>query len=493
MISKWQRTVTVALMTSMWFVGAGCSQDESGSGEPKDDALDGGSTAAGDDAASDEPANAHAGDLVFDPSRVATIDLEISDGDLTILRADAEKAFSTQDFTYVSARLTFDGVVYEQAGLRVKGNSSLAMAQGDAFPFKLDMNRYVSEQRLDGLTKINLHNNVNQPAAMNEYLSYGAFREFGVAASRTGWADITLNGQSLGLYTLVEQVNDKMLDRWYDDGSADLYKPEPPAGSLGYLGDAIGDFTDVGYEADNDTDHATFLRMVKTIDEADVSTWDAVIDVESVLAYFAGNVALGNWDTYVSMSHNYYLFEATPGRMVMLPWDMNLSQGATTAVCPSELRNGGIGGAGGARGGGAFDPANIPEAPEGFMPPEGGFMPPEGGFARPGDGGVPTMGGPGGLGLGSGGAPLHDGLMADATYLARYLEVLRSFLSGPGSAATLNARIDAVVDVLGARISSDAVGDLRDTIASRVSALESALTTTTTTACPLASAGAAPP
>lgn len=109
----------------------------------------------------------------------------------------------------------------------------------------------------------------------------------------------------------------------------------------------------------------------------------------------------------------------------------------------------------------------------------------------PDDGGsAPAMGGPGGFGLGGGGAPLHDGLMADATSFARYLEVLRSFLSGPGSAAALNARIDAVVDVLGARISSDGVSDLRDTIAARVSALESALTTTT--ACPAASAGAAP-
>ena len=34
-------------------------------------------------------------------------------------------------------------------------------------------------------------------------------------------------------------------------------------------------------------------------------------------------------------------------------------------------------------------------------------------------------------------------LMADTAYYARYIEVLRSFLSGPGSAAVLNARIDA--------------------------------------------------
>jgi hypothetical protein len=177
--------------------------------------------------------------------------------------------------------------------------------------------------------------------------------------------------------------------------------------------------------------------------------------------------------------------------MVMLPWDMNLSQGAATSICPSELRNTiGGGGPGGGFGDMAFDPANPPTAPEGFMPPGGEFM-------IPGDGGVPMMGGLGGLpgggagGFpGSGGTPLHDGLMADATHFARYIEVLRSFLSGPGSVATLNARIDAAVDVLGDRISSDGVSELRATIASRVSALDAALASTTS--CPLSSEGAAP-
>jgi spore coat protein CotH len=478
------------MLASTWLVGSACSEDESLPDGSTDESLDGGGAGAGGDAASDDPAAADAGTRVFDTSRVATIALEVSDDALAILRADADRALNTEDFTYVPARMTYDGEAYEEVGLRVKGNSSRAMAQGDALPFKVDMNRYVSGQRLDGLTKINLHNNVNQPAAMNEYLSYRAFREFGAAASRTGWADLTLNGQSLGLYTLVEQVNDKMLERWYDDGDAELYKPESPAGSLSYLGDTIEDYTNVGYEADDETDHATFLRMVKAISEADTSTWDDVVDIESVLAYFAGNVALGNWDTYVAMGHNYYLFEATPGKMVMLPWDMNLSQGAATSICPTELRSTiGVVGAGGGFGGMEFDPGNLPTAPEGFMPPEGGFVIPDDGGVPMGElgGGFPGAGA-GGF-PGGGGAPLHDGLMADATYFARYIEVLRSFLSGPGSVATLNAQIDEAVDVLGDRISSDGVSQLRDTIASRVNALEAALESTTS--CPLAGESAA--
>ena len=37
----------------------------------------------------------------------------------------------------------------------------------------------------------------------------------------------------------------------------------------------------------------------------------------------AGNVALGSGDYYPNTGHNYYIYELSPGRFTMLPWDMN--------------------------------------------------------------------------------------------------------------------------------------------------------------------------
>ena len=70
------------------------------------------------------------------------------------------------------------------------------------------------------------------------------------------------------------------------------------------------------------------------LDTGSVSEIEEVFDVESVLTYVAGNVALGSWDIYPNTGHNYYLYEATPGRFMMLPWDMNGSLEAEGAeVC----------------------------------------------------------------------------------------------------------------------------------------------------------------
>jgi len=291
---------------------------------------------------------------------------------------------------------------------------------------------------------------------MNEYLSYGALREYGVAAPRTGWAEIVVNGASLGVYTVVEQVGPKLLSRYYEDGKADLYKPEPPGGYLNYSGDTFEDYAGVEYEADNDTDHAAFLRMVRVVNEAPVAEWDTAIDVESVLAYLAGNVALGNWDTYVAMGHNYYLFEATPGRMAMLPWDMNLSQAPATTICPADIRN--IPG-GGSMPGGSAPPS--PGAPGG--PPSG---PPDGG------GGALVAGGPRS-------APLHDRLVADEESLKRYFAHVERFLSGPASEQRLHARIDDARIALGEHITDESAAALRETVTLRATALSDALVNTT--------------
>ncbi len=468
--------------------GVGDELLDAASGDERDvdSAFPSGNSSSGDGTAdasvveTSDASDAQAGAHLFDETRVATLVIEVSASDLEQLRSDADLPMGTEEFTYVPARITYDDVALDEVGIRVKGNSSRMSAIGNAVPFKLDTNRYVKGQKLDGLAKVNLHNDANQPSLMNEYLSYGALRDFGIAASRTGWVDVTLNGEFLGTYVVVEQVDDELLSRYYEDGDADLYKPEPPTGYLTYDGSDFESYSCANYEAKNETDHRTFLELITTINERAPSEWDQVIDVDSVLDYFAANVGLGNWDTYVAMGHNYYLFEATPGRMVMLPWDMNLSQAATTAVCPRDLMGEGIlpGGDLAGTGEGAPFPGG-----GGMLPPgldaaalDGGlFLPPDGsGFALP-DGGLP----PGGA-FGAGGqAPLHDKLLADPVYLARYLQRLRAFVEGAGSYESLTHRLDVGAAALGERITEQSVTDLRRAVATRVTALAEAIDSTT--------------
>lgn len=68
--------------------------------------------------------------------------------------------------------------------------------------------------------------------------------------------------------------------------------------------------------------------------------------------------------------------------------------------------------------------------------------------------------------------------MQDPTTFARYREVLKSFLDGPGSAEALLADLDIAALAVGDRIEASALDTLRATIASRVDAIEGAIPTT---------------
>ena len=54
---------------------------------------------------------------------------------------------------------------------------------------------------------------------------------------------------------------------------------------------------------------------------------ERVFDVQSFIRWLAVNTALVNWDSYGNLPHNYYLYQnpADNGRLVWIPWDLNLS------------------------------------------------------------------------------------------------------------------------------------------------------------------------
>src|SRR5713226_7975593 len=77
------------------------------------------------------------------------------------------------EFNTVHADLTVDGRPFKDIGVRYKGNGTYLEGMGAGkFSFKLDLNHFVKGQKLDGVTKLNLHNNVTDASWMNEPLSY---------------------------------------------------------------------------------------------------------------------------------------------------------------------------------------------------------------------------------------------------------------------------------------------------------------------------------
>jgi len=243
-------------------------------------------------------------------------------------------------FPYVKGVLEAGGQTYKDIGVRFKGNSSYMMsARGLKRPFKLDFNRFVDDQSFHGLTTINLSNNMMDPSQLRETLSYAVFRAAGVPAPRTAFVQLYLTvpgkheREFVGLYTLIEQVNGAFLKDHFRTSKGMLLKPEGIRG-LPYLGEEWSKYE--RYRPKKKPNQAATQRLIdftKLLNNADDAAFrqqiDTYVDVDAFLRFLAANVVLSNFDSFIGLGHNYYIYlHPKTNRFVWIPWDMNLSFGS---------------------------------------------------------------------------------------------------------------------------------------------------------------------
>ncbi len=256
------------------------------------------------------------------------------------------------DFPWEQGDLAFDGETFKDIGVRYKGNYTfMATARSLKKSLKLDLNKHVQEQRLDGLTMLNLHCGVSDLSQAREALSYAFFRDAGVPAPRTSFAELTLtvpgkyDKEFVGVYTLVEQVNKGFLKQHFKDGTGMLLKPEGLQGGLAHLGATWKAYED-RYRPDSTPTNAQKKRLIdfakllnSGTDEAFAKEIGSYLDLEAFLKFIAANALLSNLDSYLGYGHNYYLYLVPEtNQFVFIPWDLDLSLATWPAVgTPEQL------------------------------------------------------------------------------------------------------------------------------------------------------------
>ena len=243
------------------------------------------------------------------------------------------------EFDYVKADIELDGEVIKEVGLRFKGNGTYMLsASSRKRPFKIDFNRFIDNQRFHGMQQLNLHNNVMDPTHVRQALSYPVFQAAGVPSPRTAFAEVTLtidgecDHESLGLYTLVEEIDKAFLRQNFQTDKGLLLKPEGTQG-LEYKGEDWSDYA--WFEAKSKPKKSETRRVidaVRLIHKADDEKFRREIgdylDIEEFAGFLAANTLLANMDSFLTHVHNYYVYlSPMTNKFVLLPWDMDLSMG----------------------------------------------------------------------------------------------------------------------------------------------------------------------
>lgn len=244
---------------------------------------------------------------------------------------------------FVPASVFYNSKEWYRVGIRFKGNSSLQGSWRDGIlklSFKLDFDEFEDEypqidnQRFYGFKKLSLKNNFNDRSMLREKVATDVFRNAGLVASHTAFYTVYLDHgdgpQYFGVYTLVEEVDDTVLDEQFADDDGNLYKPDGDAASF-----AAGTFNEEEYVKKTNEDEADFSDVESLLailhDETrttDAAAWrtslEAVLDTDVFLKYLAVNTVIQNWDTYGRMTHNYFLYNnPETEKLTWIPWDNN--------------------------------------------------------------------------------------------------------------------------------------------------------------------------
>ena len=240
------------------------------------------------------------------------------------------------EFKKGTAMLEFQGQAYGEIQVRFKGHSSFRFAANSLKrSFKLDFNNQEKHRTFFGLTKLNLNNNAMDPSQIREALAYHIFRSARVPAGRTAFAKVFITIPGIhdhayaGLYTIVEQVDERFLKAHFGTKDGMLLKPEQLVG-LPYFGNNWADYTNRVFPktATKASDSNRFIEFVRCLNQTDDTLFQASIaeyvDVDEFLRFLALECLLSNMDSPLMTGHNYYLYlHPKTRKLIWLPWDMN--------------------------------------------------------------------------------------------------------------------------------------------------------------------------
>jgi spore coat protein CotH len=222
-----------------------------------------------------------------------------------------------EDGDDVHATFGFDGDTWD-VGLHLKGSSSFRPITEKA-AMKIDFHQWDHDATLHGVRRLTLNNMVGDPAMLAEELAYGVYAWLGLPASRHGYACVTVNGADYGLYSVVESIDEQLVDRLFDDPSGNLY--EGTFGADIRVGATDGFILqEDGTPADHSDLEALANAFAARTDDNLLDLFDAHFDRDALFDAWATELYIGNIDGYISRGNNYLLYhEPGPDRWWMLP------------------------------------------------------------------------------------------------------------------------------------------------------------------------------
>lgn len=292
---------------------------------------------------------------------------------------------SSGDKLWIGGTVTINGAVYEQSGLRLKGNSSLSMllggpvsvggmrpegdtvvvtnatpATGDdnrdrggfntsgtsssvdpatvdpvTLPWLIKLDEYVDDQNHEGMTQLVIRSN-NSETSLNEAVALNLLDKAGLASQQAAMVRFVVNDSAPDLRLAIENPKGKWMKAHFPEDGL-LFKSEA-GGDWSYRGDDWEDYTDIAFDleagdtGDDAADFAPLISFLDFLNNSEDADFNAALpdrlQIEQFAIYLAMMDLISNSDDIDGPGNNSYLYwNRSEDDFTVVPWDMNLAFG----------------------------------------------------------------------------------------------------------------------------------------------------------------------
>ena len=275
---------------------------------------------------------------LFDPLHLVDVQIELSDEDWDTLRTQTRsfaealtKDMPTSPFTYMKGHVTIDGVRIENVGIRKKG--FLGSLSESRPSLKIKFAEYVDQKPTQGLDRLTLNNNNQDPSRLSQYMTYKLFNESGTVAPRCNFAKVTVNGKYLGIYSNVESVKPAFLQHGFGDASGALFE--------GTITDFFAGFAEK-FEKKNKRAKFEQIRKVVAVleqEEIDLAALDQLVDIKAFVKFWATESLVGFWDGYTQNQNNFFIYQnPADSKFYFIPWGTDSAFTSSMPLPPFRIR-----------------------------------------------------------------------------------------------------------------------------------------------------------
>lgn len=269
------------------------------------------------------------GDALFSAPVVHEIDILLPQPDFwdSLMYYKAVNDTAAQR-TYMPGDVVIDGDTLAASGVRLKGNASFSHP-GQKKSIVLSFNEFVPGQDYDGLRSLHLNNSAFDPTMLREKIYLDILNRNGIPAPRCAFARVSYNGQYVGLFKIIEAVNKQFLQTHFGHNEGNLFKGDPysPLVWEGNIQSAYYDnFELKTNEAQNDwSDLVQLIDLINNSGTGFGQQIGSAFNVHDYLRAWAANNLFGNFDAYLYLPHNYYLYhDSLAGKFQWITWDVGI-------------------------------------------------------------------------------------------------------------------------------------------------------------------------